>query len=102
MARLPTDWHPEDVKAAIRKTGITLTALALAHGLSESAVRQALRRRQPRAQGVIARHLGLPPRAIWPSRYDAQGRPLSGPRSIGTAGSTRAASTPHHQKSRAA
>jgi len=74
----PPDWHAEDIKAAIRKTGVTLTSFALAHGLSESAVRQTLRRPWPRVEALIAGHLKQRPQAIWPSRYDARGRPLSG------------------------
>ena len=76
------DWHPEDIKAAIRKTGASLTALAVRHGLSESAVRTTLRQPWPRVQAIIARHIGLAPQILWPSRYDAKGRPLAGLHSI--------------------
>ncbi|WP_425498802.1 helix-turn-helix domain-containing protein [Pannonibacter anstelovis] len=72
-----SDWHAEDIKAAIRKTGVTLTALALQHGWSESAVRHALRRAWPEVEAVIARHLGRQPQDIWPSRYRADGLPLT-------------------------
>lgn len=95
------DWHPEDVKAAVRKTGTTLTALALAAGLSESAVRMTLRRPWPRVQALIARHLGLPPQEIWPSRYDARGRPLPGLRSTDKAKRS-PASPPSHRQNREA
>ena len=70
------DWHPEDIKAAIRKTGITLKDLALEHGYSESAARCALRDTSPRLEQVMARHLGLQPEQIWPSRYTEDGLPL--------------------------
>jgi Ner family transcriptional regulator len=102
MKRPTTDWHPEDVKAAVRKTGLSLTALALAHGLSESAVRRALTQPWPRVQQLIARHLGLQPQAIWPSRYDARGRPLRGLRSTDARHRSPATPTPHRQKSEAA
>lgn len=83
MTRAPQqDWHPEDIKAAIRKTGVSLTALSRANGLSESAVRRTLIRPWPRVQAIIAQHLGLPASTLWPSRYDARGRPLSGLRVI--------------------
>ena len=39
--------HPEDVKAAVRKTGITLAELARRNGLSDSTTRKALYRPQP-------------------------------------------------------
>lgn len=74
----PADWHPEDVKAAIRKTGISLEALGRAGGFSAGAVAIALRRPIPRVEALIARHLGLTPQQIWPSRYDDQGKPRRG------------------------
>lgn len=100
--REPTDWHPEDLKAAIRKTGTTLTALALAHGLAGSAVRFTLIRPWPRVQAIIARHLGLRPQEIWPSRYDALGRPLRGLHASNSPHRSAGPATPHRQKSEAA
>jgi len=70
-----TDWHPEDVKAAVRKTGITLSALAENAGFEGSAARQALKRPWPKAEAVIARRLKLHPKDIWPSRYSPDGTP---------------------------
>lgn len=96
------DWHPEDVKAAIRKTGTTLAALSLKAGLSEGAAKRALVVAWPRVQALIARHLGLRPQQIWPSRYDACGRPLRGLRSFGAAKPRPDVPTPERQKSRAA
>jgi Ner family transcriptional regulator len=69
-------WHPEDVKAAIRKTGVSLTELALRNGLDESYIRQTLQRPLPRGEQIIAAHLGLEPKIIWPDRYDLKtGKP---------------------------
>ncbi len=72
-------WHPEDVKAAIRKSGTTVSALATLNGLSESALRQAMRRPEgvPAADDVIADFLGLPKHALWPHRYDKEDQPLN-------------------------
>lgn len=102
MQRERHDWHPEDVKAAVRKTGTSLTALALANGLSESAVRRTLICPWPRVEALIAQHLGLRPQQIWPSRYDARGRPRRGLRSIGETHSSARQPIPHRQKSEAA
>ena len=102
MKRERHDWHPEDVKAAVRKTGTSLTALALAHGLSESAVRRALICPWPKVQAVIAQHLGRQPQDIWPSRYDAAGRPLRGLRSIDGRHRSASPASPHRQKLEAA
>jgi Ner family transcriptional regulator len=100
--RQPTDWHAEDVKAAVRKTGTTLTALALANGLSESAVRLVLIRPWPKVQAIVARHIGLRPQDIWPSRYDALGRPLRGLHASRSPHRSAAPASPHRQKSEAA
>ncbi|WP_425483822.1 helix-turn-helix domain-containing protein [Caulobacter soli] len=68
------DWHPADVKAAVEKTDVTMTALALKHGLSESACRNSLRKPTPRADKAISDQIGVPLHKIWPSRYDKDGR----------------------------
>lgn len=71
----PEDWHPEDVKAALRKRGITLTALSRQHGYSTNCVGAVLRRPAATVQEVIAAALELDPRNIWPSRYNPDGSP---------------------------
>lgn len=67
------DWHREDIKAAIRKSGWTLTALALAHDLPECSVRYALRYPHFDGEMAIAECLALSPRHLWPSRFDVHG-----------------------------
>jgi len=76
MAEKRRDVDREDIKAAIRKTGITCEALALEHGFCRSAVRVALMRSWPAVEAVIARHIGRRPQDLWPSRYDTAGLPL--------------------------
>ncbi len=103
MERKPqTDWHPEDIKAAVRKSGTSLAALSLAAGLSESAASRALITPWPRVQALIARHLGLRPQDIWPSRYDARGRPLPGLRSTDKAKRSPGRPPSHRQNREAA
>lgn len=68
-------WHPEDIKAAIRKRGTNLTRLALDSGLSESMCRAALIRPHLAAEKVIAAFLGVPAQRLWPSRYQRDGSP---------------------------
>lgn len=66
--------HPEDIKAAIRKAGSTLTALADANGVRKQTLSLALQARvSSRAERVIADFLGMHPMNIWPSRYDRNG-----------------------------
>lgn len=71
------DMHPEDVRAAIRKTGVTLTSLAESAGYSESAVRRTLRVPWPAIERIIAKQIGCQPNDIWPSRYHPDGSPRS-------------------------
>ncbi len=62
-------WHKEDIKAAIRKRGVTLKQLALDNGLHPAATRDALRQPLTSAEIVIADFLGVPAADLWPERY---------------------------------
>lgn len=88
--------HHEDIKAAIRKKGTTLCALSEGNGLSESAIRQALRKPCPRANKVISEFIGKPLHEIWPAWFDKQGQRIR-PSSI-SKDRTRKPSTRHRQK----
>lgn len=69
-----SDWHPEDIKAAIRKRGISLAALAADHNISKQTLSLCLSSRaSERGDLIIADFLGLKPRTIWPSRYHTDG-----------------------------
>lgn len=68
-------WHPENIKAEVRKRGTTLTQLALDNGLYESACRIALRHPCYVGEQAIAAFLGKPASALWPSRYNSDGTP---------------------------
>lgn len=70
------DWHPEDVKAAVRRQGWSLRQLSLHHGLPENAMADVLRRPCPAHQRLLADVIGIPPEQIWPSRYQRAGRAL--------------------------
>ena len=69
-------WHPEDIKAAVRKKGETLTNLALTNGMSEAACRVVLKRPGYAAEQIIADFIGVPAPELWPERYDRFGNPL--------------------------
>ncbi len=73
------DWHPEDVKAAVRKTGITLTQLSIKAGYQPKSFQSVLKRQWPRVEAIIAKHIRRQPWSIWPSRYDGQHKPLTRP-----------------------
>lgn len=69
------DWHPEDIKAEIRKRGSTVAQLARNSGLSKQALGQCIERRaSERGDQIIAEFLDLKPHQIWPSRYTAKGQ----------------------------
>lgn len=102
MKQRPKDWHPEDIKAAVRKTGTTLSALSRAAGLSDGAAKRALETPWPRAEAIIASCIGRRPQDIWPSRYDREGLPVKGRPVLVANIPSASAPTPHCQKSEAA
>lgn len=67
-----TDWTPESVKAAVYRTGVSLTELLERAGYTRGAA-IVLRRPWPAVEEAIAAHLHLSPQEIWPSRYHENG-----------------------------
>lgn len=67
------DWHPEDIKAAVRKKGITLADVARGAGLKDASLRLALTLPRAEAEQAIAAVLDVHPMTIWPSRYHPSG-----------------------------
>ncbi|WP_369308753.1 helix-turn-helix domain-containing protein [Providencia rettgeri] len=63
------DWHPADIIAAIKKKGSSLSELSRQAGLNSSTLNNALSRRWPKGERIIAEFLGVAPTEIWPSRY---------------------------------
>jgi Ner family transcriptional regulator len=71
------DWHPADVLAALKKRGLSLAGLSVAKGYHPTAAGKALKQQWPAMERLLAEALGLVPQEIWPSRYDAEGRPIN-------------------------
>ncbi len=69
------DWHRSDIVAAVWKKGWTLRRLSHHHGYSANSCSWTLHKPWPKVERIIADVIGLPPQAIWPSRYDDQGLP---------------------------
>lgn len=63
------DWHPADIIAGLRKKGTSLAAVSRESGLASLTLANALTRRWPKGERLIAEALGTQPDAIWPSRY---------------------------------
>lgn len=82
--RLASDWHRADIVAALHRRGMSLRRLSKAHGYSPVSLQKALHSPYPKAERIIAEYIGVEPQEIWPSRYDAQGKPnrTSGQRSL--------------------
>lgn len=69
------DWHPEDIKAEIRKKGCSMARLAQMSGVAPQNLSIALRANtSSRAEKIIADFIGVHPSTIWPSRYDGKGK----------------------------
>jgi len=72
----PEKWHPEDIKAAVRKRGKTLAQLGRENGVDPSTPRLAARRPCYTGEQIVAGFLGIPPQELWPDRYSEDGQPL--------------------------
>ena len=67
-------WHREDIKAAIRKRGTTMNALAIERGLRPSTIRNALSRPVFSGEIAISEFLGVAAHELWPDRWTPEGR----------------------------
>ncbi|EJQ6861562.1 helix-turn-helix domain-containing protein [Escherichia coli] len=64
-----SDWHSADIIAGLKKRGTSLSALSRQAGLASSTLANALTRRCPKGERLIAEALDVAPENIWPSRY---------------------------------
>lgn len=63
------DWHNADIIAALKKKGTSLAAVSRLAGLSSSTLSNAMTRKWPKGERLIAEAIGVRPEVIWPSRY---------------------------------
>lgn len=63
------DWARIDIIYALHKKGITLANLSRQNGLNSRTLNNALERRYPKGERIIAEAIGVSPEEIWPSRY---------------------------------
>lgn len=63
------DWHSADIIAALKKRGLSLSALSRESGLSSSTLSNALVRPWTKGEKIIAQAIGMKPEDIWPTRY---------------------------------
>ena len=69
------DWHRADILAALKKAGLSLRQLGMAHGYSPTSLNNVLDRPWPKAERIVAEVLGVTPESIWPSRYQEKPSP---------------------------
>ncbi|EPG7298484.1 TPA: helix-turn-helix domain-containing protein [Klebsiella pneumoniae] len=69
MSEKNQDMHAEDIKAAIRKRGVTMSQLSRESGLAGDSLRKTLCIHWPKGERIIGDFIGIEPAAIWPSRY---------------------------------
>ncbi|AVF34882.1 helix-turn-helix domain-containing protein [Rahnella sikkimica] len=63
------DWHSADIIAAIKKKGTTMAAVSREAGLCSSTLSNALTRKWPKGEKLIAEAIGVRAEIIWPTRY---------------------------------
>lgn len=63
------------VKYQIHLQGRTMARLAADNGVDRRTLYQAFQKPYPRMEKIIAAALDLPPKELWPERYDADGLP---------------------------
>ncbi|AYV14360.1 transcriptional regulator [Shewanella algae] len=68
-SRIKSDWHRQDILAEVRKACGSLTKLSKSHGLASNTLQNALDRKWPKGEQIIAKAIGVPAAEIWPSRY---------------------------------
>ena len=67
--RIEQGWNKEYIKYRVRIQCGTFRALAKQAGVIPEYLSGALNKPQPKAEGIIARALGVSPAEIWPERY---------------------------------
>lgn len=63
------DWNRVDIIYALNKRGTNLARLSRQSGLNSRTLNNALDRRYPKGERIIATAIGVEPQDIWPSRY---------------------------------
>ena len=66
------DWHRAQVLAELKMKGLSLAEVSRSSGLASRTLNNVFYRTYPKGQEIIAKALGKPAVAIWPSRYIKQ------------------------------
>lgn len=78
-------WHPEDIKAELRKRYGTIRKVAASWGLTQPTVSNVLvdAGRSMRVERMISETLEVPLHELWPERWHSDGTPKPRPRASG-------------------
>lgn len=72
LERLPDgSWHPEDIKAAIRKRGLTLAELCEQMNVPKHSASKALAEPFTKGELAIAEYFDIPVQLLFPTRWTA-------------------------------
>ncbi|WP_413190153.1 helix-turn-helix domain-containing protein [Psychrobacter sp. AT9] len=70
LERLPDgSWHPEDIKTAIRKTGVSLSELCEQMGVDHRSASKALVEPFTKGELAIAEYFNVPVQLLFPTRW---------------------------------
>ena len=69
MKKSKKNMHRAYIIAAIREKGSTLAQLSIDAGLHPRTLGNALERKYPKGEKIIADFIGIHPQEIWPERY---------------------------------
>jgi len=69
------DWHSAYIVYQLRLKGLSLRRLARLNGYAPTSGTTAIYRQFPKVERLIADAIGVEPKTIWPSRYNADGTP---------------------------
>lgn len=70
-------WDSHSIKAAVGRSGKTLTELSLENGLHENSCSRALRSHHYRGEQAIISFLEVTGYELWPNRYDEDDVPTN-------------------------
>lgn len=72
MLNRKKDWQRAEIICALRLTGTSMRGLSIASGLAPTTLNEALRKKWPKGERIIAAAIGVDASEIWPSRYSEQ------------------------------
>lgn len=67
-----SDMHKIDIVALVHKSGTSLAKLSIENGLASGTLKNALSKKYPRGEQIIADAVGMKPCEIWPLRYEGE------------------------------